>query len=131
MRAGAAWEGGALAPGEAVEISTGAPVPSGAWAVQPLEHAFRSTARVGGPVPAEGKHMRRAGEDAPAGACLASPGTRIGPALIGLAAACGYELFRYGPAPASVSRSPATNSSIPAAPGPAGYATHWVHCCPR
>lgn len=99
VRAGAAWEGGTLAPGEAVEISTGAPVPPGARAVLPLEHALRNAGRVRGPVPAEGKHIRRAGEDAPAGACLAPPGTRIGPALIGLAAACGHDTLPVRPRP--------------------------------
>ncbi|MEU0841608.1 molybdopterin molybdotransferase MoeA [Streptomyces sp. NPDC005962] len=91
VRAGADPVGDALAAGEAVEISTGAPVPPGARGVLPLEHARRDATTVRGPAPAEDKHIRRAGEDAPAGACLAPPGTRIGPALVGLAAACGHD----------------------------------------
>ncbi len=91
VRAGADPAGDALGVAEAVEISTGAPVPPGARGVLPLEHALRDGAMVCGPIPAKGRHIRRAGEDAPAGACLAPAGTRVGPALIGLAAACGHD----------------------------------------
>lgn len=99
VRAGDTWAGGAPAVGEAVEISTGARVPAGAHAVLPVEQAVRSGAAVGGPVPEPGRHVRRAGEDAPAGACLAPSGTRIGPALLGLAAACGYDVLCVRPRP--------------------------------
>ncbi|MEV6396191.1 molybdopterin molybdotransferase MoeA [Streptomyces sp. NPDC051907] len=91
VRAGGAWTGGPLTVGEAAEISTGAHVPAGAHAVLPLEHTARAGALVHGPAPADGKHIRRAGEDAPAGAPLAPAGARIGPALLGLAAACGRD----------------------------------------
>ncbi|MFE9998140.1 MoeA family protein [Streptomyces avermitilis] len=84
VRAGAVEAPGELAAGEAVEISTGAQVPRGAEAVLPLEHAVRSGATVRGPAPAPGKHIRRAGEDAAAGPCLAPAGTRTGPALLAL-----------------------------------------------
>jgi molybdopterin molybdotransferase len=99
VRAGAAWENEALGAGEAVEISTGAPVPSGARAVLPLEDADRVASTVTGPEPVEGRHIRRAGEDAPAGASLAPAGTRIGPALMGLAAACGHDTLPVRPRP--------------------------------
>ncbi|MFJ9900107.1 molybdopterin molybdotransferase MoeA [Streptomyces sp. NPDC091280] len=100
VRAGAVWTGGALGPGEAVEISTGAVVPSGAWAVLPLEDSERpAPSLLAGRTPAEGRHIRRAGEDAPAGAELAPAGTRVGPALLGLAAACGHDTLAVRPRP--------------------------------
>ncbi|MEU4046483.1 molybdopterin molybdotransferase MoeA [Streptomyces antibioticus] len=91
VRAGGAWTGRPLDTGEAAEISTGAHVPVGARAVIPLEHTDRTGTHVHGPAPADGKHIRRTGEDAPADAPLAPAGTRIGPALLGLAAACGHD----------------------------------------
>ncbi|MCX5193287.1 molybdopterin molybdotransferase MoeA [Streptomyces sp. NBC_00249] len=90
VRAGAAWQG-RLGGGEAVGISTGAPVPAGADAVLPLELASAAGGLVSGPVLPPGRHVRRAGEDAPAGAPLAPAGTRVGPALLGLAASCGHD----------------------------------------
>ncbi|MFJ5306710.1 molybdopterin molybdotransferase MoeA [Streptomyces sp. NPDC088350] len=99
VRAGALWKDGQLGAGEAVAISTGAPVPAGARALIPLEHTERTGAFVHGPAPAQGRHIRRAAEDAPAGAPLAPPGTRIGPALLGLAAACGHDTLPVRPRP--------------------------------
>ncbi|MFJ8490035.1 molybdopterin molybdotransferase MoeA [Streptomyces sp. NPDC094038] len=99
VRAGGAWTGGVLEAGEAVEISTGAPVPAGARAVIPLEQTERTGTLVSGPAPADGRHIRRAGEDAPAGAPLAPAGTRVGPALLGLAAASGHDTLPVRPRP--------------------------------
>lgn len=99
VRAGGVWTGGALYGGEAVGISTGAPVPAGAHAVIPLELATRSGDLVHGPSAAEGRHIRRAGEDAPAGSVPAPAGTRIGPALLGPAAACGNDTLPVRPRP--------------------------------
>ncbi|HWC82102.1 MAG TPA: molybdopterin molybdotransferase MoeA [Pseudonocardiaceae bacterium] len=99
VRAGAVWTGTPLNAGEAVEISTGAPVPAGAQSVLPVEHSSTIGDLVHGNAPAPGRHIRRAGEDAPAGACLAPPGVRIGPALLGLAASCGYDVLAVRPKP--------------------------------
>ncbi|MER5927442.1 molybdopterin molybdotransferase MoeA [Streptomyces mirabilis] len=99
VRAGATVVPAVLAEGEAVEISTGAQVPRGAQAVLPLEHAVRAGATVRGPVSAPGKHIRLVGEDAVAGARLAAAGTRVGPALLGLAAACGHDTLPVRPRP--------------------------------
>ncbi|MEV7618349.1 molybdopterin molybdotransferase MoeA [Streptomyces sp. NPDC089799] len=123
VRAGAAWDG-VLGAGECVEISTGAPVPAGAWAVLPLETVERAEPAprtgshrsagagaggfgsgsaggglVSGPVLPPGRHVRRAGEDAPAGSRLAPAGTRTGPALLGLAASCGHDTLPVRPRP--------------------------------
>ncbi|AQT76362.1 hypothetical protein B1K54_05845 [Streptomyces sp. fd1-xmd] len=99
VRAGTVWEG-LLGAGECVEISTGARVPAGARAVLPVEAALAGAdGLVAGPVPPPGRHIRRAGEDAPAGGCLVPAGTRIGPALLGLAASCGHDTLPVRPAP--------------------------------
>ncbi|MBV9730317.1 MAG: molybdopterin molybdotransferase MoeA, partial [Pseudonocardiales bacterium] len=98
VRAGTVWKG-TLAPREAVEISTGAQLPVGASAVLPVELTVRDGATVSGTVSSTGTHIRRAGEDAPAGSPLAPTGTRIGPALIGLAATCGYDTLSVRPRP--------------------------------
>ncbi|MFA7761892.1 molybdopterin molybdotransferase MoeA [Streptomyces sp. NPDC048723] len=99
VRAGAPWAG-VLGAAECVEISTGAEVPAGARAVLPLESAVATDdGRVSGPVPPPGRHIRRTGEDAPAGRRLAPAGTRIGPALLGLAAACGHDTLPVRPRP--------------------------------
>ncbi|MFJ6479490.1 molybdopterin molybdotransferase MoeA [Streptomyces sp. NPDC091682] len=99
VRAGAPWAG-VLGAAECVEISTGAEVPAGARAVLPLEAAVTTDdGRVSGPLPPPGRHVRRAGEDAPAGRRLAPAGTGIGPALLGLAASCGHDTLPVRPRP--------------------------------
>ncbi|MFJ3203298.1 molybdopterin molybdotransferase MoeA [Streptomyces sp. NPDC086989] len=99
VRAGVAWNG-VLGAGECVEISTGAQVPAGARAVLPLESVRAAeNGRVSGPAPAPGRHVRRAGEDAPAGSRLAPAGSRVGPALLGLAASCGHDTLTVRPRP--------------------------------
>ncbi|GAA4183080.1 molybdopterin-binding protein [Streptosporangium oxazolinicum] len=99
-RPGRSWTGGRLEDGHAVEISTGAVVPPGTRAVLPVERATADEGGVSGPTPPNGKHIRHTGEDAAAGARLAPAGTRVGPALFGLAASCGYDelLVRRAPA---------------------------------
>ncbi len=90
VAAGANWVG-ALQAGEAVAISTGAPVPPGATAVLRLEQAHRAGALVHGPLLTAGTHIRRVGEDATVDAVLAPAGIPVRPALLGLAAACGHD----------------------------------------
>ncbi|HET7399172.1 MAG TPA: gephyrin-like molybdotransferase Glp [Intrasporangium sp.] len=84
-----------LGPGQAVRIMTGARVPASATAVVPVE---RTDAAPTGPVPARvavsqdpapGQHVRRQGEDACAGAVLASAGSVVTPALLALARSAG------------------------------------------
>jgi molybdopterin molybdotransferase len=85
-----------LAPGEAWEIMTGAPVPAGADAVMMLEHvegdaeADRRRVRLQATrTLAAGENIVARGAEARAGDQLLAPGALIGAAQIALAAACG------------------------------------------
>ena len=102
IRAGEQWTGPALQPGQAIEIMTGAPVPQGADAVRMLEHVTVTAAAI---TPNTGKPLRpgenivpRAAE-AHAGDLLLSPGTRLGPAEIALAASVGAATLHVWPQP--------------------------------
>lgn len=80
----------ALGPGEAARIFTGAPIPPGADTVVRQEDAAREGASVRIRVaPAPGDHVRRAGEDVRAGDTVLGPGTRLGPAQLGVLASLG------------------------------------------
>lgn len=89
-----------LGPGHAVRILTGGMLPRGADAVVPVEgtDAGRETVAIWVPVPA-GRHIRRMGEDAPAGTVIASPGDHIGPGLLAAAAAAGHAHLPVLPPP--------------------------------
>lgn len=84
---------GALAPGEAVRIFTGAVVPEGADTVIVQEDVARDGNRLtmtGDGPPRRGAHIRMAGLDMREGGVLARRGSRVTPALIGLVAAGGH-----------------------------------------
>ncbi|MFB9362083.1 molybdopterin molybdotransferase MoeA [Actinoplanes nipponensis] len=85
LAGGPAWPH-ELGAGQAVEIMTGAVVPGGTVAVLPYETADLTAAAA----PAR-THIRRAGEDARAGAELAGPGRLITPAVAGLLAQGGAD----------------------------------------
>ena len=92
VRAGEAWTGGAIASGEAVEIMTGAPVPTGADAVAMVEHAELSGGEVWAAVGRTlrgGENIVPRGSEAREGDVLLSEGIEMGAAEIALAAACG------------------------------------------
>lgn len=84
-----------LAPGTAMPIMTGAPIPHGADAVVPVERAVPSSyPDEGGSVAlpggvAAGMFIRSTGSDARAGDLLLAAGTRLGPAQWGALAAAG------------------------------------------
>lgn len=85
-RAGTGAEVG-VAPGTAVRISTGAPIPEGADAVVPQE----LTSLAGTTVAVEqavrlGHHVRPAGEDIRAGGLIVHAGSLLGPAELGVLA---------------------------------------------
>lgn len=83
---------GAIARGEAVRITTGAPVPVGADAVLMAENAAetedRSLVRVSEAI-APGKHVGRIGEDVPAGSSVLACGRRLRAQDVGLLASVG------------------------------------------
>jgi molybdopterin molybdotransferase len=87
-----------LAAGSAARIFTGAPVPPGADAVVMQEdtEAGEGTVRITR-MPKAGDHIRRMGEDIRAGQTVLTPGTRLGPAQLGVAAsvgATGLQVYR-------------------------------------
>ena len=92
LRAGEGWAGGAIAPGEAVEIMTGAPVPAGADCVVMVEHVANSAGHVTLTGPHEifpGENIVPAGAEARAGDVVIPAGRRLGITEIGAAASCG------------------------------------------
>lgn len=81
---------GALGPGEAIAISTGAMVPDGADAVVRVEDTTARDGRVDVEVAVEaGRNVRRAGEDVRSGEVVLSSGTPLGPAELGVLASVG------------------------------------------
>ncbi|MCT2357828.1 molybdopterin molybdotransferase MoeA [Brevibacterium casei] len=87
-----------VAPGTAVEIMTGAPVPPGADTIVPIEAT--SPGRFGAPeitvdLPAEavepGAFVRRRGSDVDVGTTVLTAGAELTPARLGVAAACGVD----------------------------------------
>ncbi|MER7282315.1 molybdopterin molybdotransferase MoeA [Dactylosporangium sp. NPDC000244] len=88
---------GPLAPGEAIEIATGARVPAGCQGVVPYEDCHRSGETVAGAVTSP--HIRRAGEDAAAGEVLVPSGGPLTAAAAGLCAQIGVDRVWVYPRP--------------------------------
>lgn len=85
----------ALRDGGAVRIMTGAPLPSGADAVVPVEITTEAGGRVHVHRAVEaGEHVRRAGEDVAAGTRVVAAGQRVGPAAVAMIAAVGVATVR-------------------------------------
>jgi len=84
-----------LEPGTAARIFTGAPMPRGADTVVMQEscEADGQSVRVPAPV-TRGENVRPRGNDITAGALILSPGTRLRPQELGLAAAVGVGRLR-------------------------------------
>ncbi len=100
VRAGQ-WPDLAVGPGQAVRIMTGAPVPPGADAVQPVESTqpldeFRVTIR--SPV-APGAHVAPRGSEARAGTLLLSRGRVVDPAAVAVLASAGKARVRVARRP--------------------------------
>ena len=88
LPAGSVFDG-ALGPGQAVRIMTGAPMPRGADTVYPQEVTTRAGGRVRvGPI-AKGANVRMRGEDIHAGTIVVERGTVLRPQEIGLLASLG------------------------------------------
>jgi molybdopterin molybdotransferase len=83
---------GAVGPGEAVEVATGAPLPTGADAVIPYEEATRrgDYIEVYRPVP-QFYYVSRRGEDVAAGEVALKRGRRIKPWDVGVLASIGVK----------------------------------------
>jgi len=81
---------GSVAPGDAVEIATGAPVPLGTEAVVPYEETRVAGGVVEAPPPRR-VHVRRAGEDLRPGDVLARAGRDVTAPLLGLLAQGGAD----------------------------------------
>jgi len=83
-----------VAPGHAVKIMTGAPIPSGADSVVRVEDTRRDgDFVVVETAVASGSHVRLPGEDVHAGAVVLERGRRLVPADVGLAASVGKTLI--------------------------------------
>ncbi len=99
---GRALAGSAPAPltadGTCVEIATGAMVPAGTERIVRTEDSTVDGERVSGE-PRPVRDWRDAGEEAHRGEELLAAGTPVTPAVIGLAAACGYDDLAVRPAP--------------------------------
>src|SRR5262245_13170977 len=81
-----------LAPGEAVRVMTGAPLPPGTEAVVPVENVRREGGRVTAlSAPRPGEHVRRRGESIRAGSRLVKRGRRLSAPEIALAALAGAD----------------------------------------
>lgn len=79
-----------VAPGQAVRIMTGAPLPSGADAVLPAEHVREQSATIlAMHEVAPGKHVALPGEDIAAGTLVLSCGRRLRPQDVGVLASIG------------------------------------------
>jgi len=87
-----------LKPGTAHRIMTGAPLPTGATAVIPVEATDGSTETVSIRASVRpGQHVRRAGEDVMPGTTVLHAGQVLSPAALGLAAALGLGSLRVVP----------------------------------
>ena len=112
---------GAVAPGQAVRIATGAPLPPGADAVLMVElaqvEADEMTPR--GAVPA-GKHVVRVGEDVAKGREVLSAGRRLRPQDVGLLASVGAATVNAVRRP-RVAVVVTGNELLPPGAAPAGF----------
>lgn len=96
VKAGEAWAG-TLEPDAAIEIMTGAPVPSSADCVVMIEHTLRDGSSIR--LTAErkllpGENIVSTGSEAALGALLVPAGTRLSARHIAVAAFCGYAYLR-------------------------------------
>ncbi len=110
----------ALAPGEAVRVMTGAPIPAGTEAVVAVENVRRDAGRIRPNVaPRPGEHVRRRGESIAAGVALLPRGERLSAAGIALAALAGEDPIEVGRRP-RIAIAVTGNELVPAAskPGP-------------
>lgn len=92
LPAGSVFDG-AVKPGQAVRIMTGAPMPTGTDSVVPQEEAERTGDHVRIPPIARGANVRLCGEDVRSGAVVIGAGTVLRPQELGVAASLGFLLI--------------------------------------
>jgi molybdopterin molybdotransferase len=110
-----------IGAGFAARIMTGAPMPTGAEAVVPVEWTDGGIAKVTiDRAPKPGQHIRRAGEDVAAGEQVLKTGAFLGAAQVGLLAAVGKDRVHVRPRPRVVvisTGSELVEPGLPLAPG--------------
>jgi len=115
---------GAVGPGEALRIMTGAPLPAGADTVVPVEDTVRGESGSQGWVEVasplrEGIHIRRAGEDLQEGKLLLGAGQALRPGDLGVLAAAGRASARvHRPLRVAVLTTGDELVDVSAVPGP-------------
>jgi molybdopterin molybdotransferase len=108
-------------PGLTVRIMTGAPVPTGAEAVVPVEWTDGGIAGVSiTRPPTPGANIRRRGEDVRVGDRVLDVGTRLGPGQLGLLAAVGRDRVKVRPRPRVVILSTGSELVEPGQPRTSG-----------
>jgi molybdopterin molybdotransferase len=85
--------------GTCVEIATGAMVPAGADALIRVEESTRDESGLVSGAPRAIPDWRLPGEEAHRGEILLASGTTVDPAVVGVAATCGYESLTVRPLP--------------------------------
>lgn len=91
---------GTITSGQAVRITTGAPLPNGSSTVIPIEDAVDQKTHVSLSTPALlGQHIRRQGEEFKAGDLMLEAGTQLHAGEIGLLACAGIEQVSAWPKP--------------------------------
>lgn len=91
---------GEIGPGEAVKITTGAPLPAGTNTVIPVEETTEEAGHVRlDREPKEGQHIRRRGEEFHDGEILLQAGTELFAGEIALLASAGITRVRAYPCP--------------------------------
>ena len=89
-----------LAPGRALRIMTGAPLPDGADAVVPVEATDGGATTVSiSLAPEVGRHLRHRGEDVREGTVILRAGIRLGPGHLALVAAANVAEVQVRPRP--------------------------------
>lgn len=89
-----------LAPGAAIRIASGAPMPAGSDAVLALDFTDRGDARVSArTAPAAGENIRRRAEDVSAGTTVLRSGERVGARQVALLAGVGRSRVAVHPRP--------------------------------
>jgi len=107
----------ALSPGQTARIMTGAPMPTGADAVVPVEWTDGDIVQVKiTRAPEPDAYVRHQGEDAVAGSVVLPAGTRLGPTQIGLLAAVGRGRVVVRPRPRVVVMSTGSELVEPGEP---------------